>query len=504
MIKQKIQNKEKKMRILFNDSVDEDVKTWILPIFADNKFGTDAEELDKKSNGLIRKAVDSSTFEGKFKEKLELRTVSGTGLDNIILIGIGSKSELDSNKAEEVGSLIEKTLNELRIEDAAVFLNGVRDFGDNIADGAYLYSHRFDKYRTKQSDKDKPSLDELSFVCKNSKDVEEKFDILKKIAGGVFFARDLTAEPPNVLYPESYAKRVKEMFKGTKAKVEILSEKKMMKLGMGSLLGVGQGSAKDSQLVVVNYQGNPDKSEKPVALVGKGITFDTGGISLKPPAGMDMMKWDMGGSAAVIGAMKAIVDRGAKANVVCVLALAENMPSSNAQRPGDIVTSMSGQTIEVLNTDAEGRLVLADAMTYVQKFHDPKIIIDAATLTGAILVALGHEYGGLFSNNNVLANQLVKSGEAVKDRLWQMPMCTAWDKQVDSEIADMKNIGGKYAGSATAAAFLERFVENDTPWAHLDIAGMAWSDTEKPVSRKGATGYGVRLLNKFIEDNFEG
>jgi leucyl aminopeptidase len=287
-------------------------------------------------------------------------------------------------------------------------------------------------------------------------------------------------------------------------KVEVLDEKEMAKLGMGALLGVAQGSAFPPRLVVMQWLGNPSANDKgPVCFVGKGVTFDTGGISIKPAGGMEDMKFDMGGAAAVIGALKALAGRKAKANVVGIIGLVENMPSGTAQRPGEVVTTASGQTVEVINTDAEGRLVLADALWYAQENFKPRCIVDLATLTGAIIVALAHEHAGLFSNDDTLSDQLTKAGKAVDETLWRLPLGDAYDKMINSPIADMKNVGEKWAGSITAAQFLQRFITKGTPWAHLDIAGTAWQSKDKPVSPKGATAFGVRLLDRFVAENFE-
>ncbi|VAX04890.1 Cytosol aminopeptidase PepA, partial [hydrothermal vent metagenome] len=284
--------------------------------------------------------------------------------------------------------------------------------------------------------------------------------------------------------------------------VEILDEDDMEELGMGALLGVGQGSACESHMVIMRWQGSEKTDEPPVAFIGKGVTFDTGGISLKPGSGMEDMKFDMGGSAAVVGAMKALAGRNAKANVVGIVGLVENMPSSTAQRPGDVVTSMSGQTIEIINTDAEGRLVLADALWYTQDRFKPKVMLDLATLTGAIMVALGQEYAGIFSNNDELSEKLTEAGRQVDEPVWRMPMSKAYDKQINSKIADMKNMGGKYAGSIAAAQFLQRYV-NDVPWVHIDIAGTAWKTETSDMADRGATGYGVRLLDQLVRNNYE-
>jgi leucyl aminopeptidase len=315
--------------------------------------------------------------------------------------------------------------------------------------------------------------------------------------------KELVTEPANIIYPESFVERCKHLAE-LGVEISVLDDKDMAALGMGALLGVAQGSRRPARLLVMKWDGTGGSQERPVALVGKGVTFDTGGISIKPAAGMEDMKWDMGGAGAVAGAMKALAGRKAKAYVVGVCGLVENMPDGNAQRPGDIVTSMSGQTIEVLNTDAEGRLVLCDALHWVQEKYNPEYIVDLATLTGAIIVSLGSEYAGLFSNSDELADKLTAAGKASGDPLWRFPLSKAYDKMIDSPIADMKNIGGKGAGSITAAQFLGRFIKDGVKWAHLDIAGTVWADKAGPVWDKGATGFGVRLLDRFVADNFEG
>src|SRR5487761_8874 len=372
----------------------------------------------------------------------------------------------------------------------------------DLAYGARLRSYRFDKYRTKEKPEQKPSLKTLSILVEDINAARRRYAPLDRITDGVFFTRDLVSEPANVIYPESLAERAKELTE-LGVTVEILDEKKMAALGMGALLGVGQGSARPPRLLVMQWHGADDKKQAPLAFVGKGITFDTGGISIKPSAGMEDMKWDMGGAGAVIGLMMALAGRKAKANVVGIGALAENMPSGMAQRPGDIVKSMSGQTIEVLNTDAEGRLVLADALWYCQDRFKPRLMVDLATLTGAIIIALGHEHAGLYSNDEKLADQLLAAGKAVGEKLWRLPLAEAYDRMMDSDAPDVKTIrGGRDAGSITAATFLDRFV-NKVPWAHLDIAGTAWASKDKPTVPKGATAFGVRLLNRFVRDNYE-
>ncbi|MCA1909297.1 MAG: leucyl aminopeptidase, partial [Magnetospirillum sp.] len=374
------------------------------------------------------------------------------------------------------------------------------DFAANVAFGALLRSYRFDKYFTKEKKEDKPSVKKLA-VLTAAPGAKAAFAPLEAVAQGVFLTRDVVSEPANVIYPESLAAECKKLA-DLGVEVEILGEKQMKKLGMGSLLGVGQGSDRESQLVVMRWNGAKDKDSQPVAFIGKGVCFDTGGISIKPAAGMEDMKWDMAGAGAVIGAIKALAGRKARANVIGVVGLVENMPSGNAQRPGDVVTSMSGQTIEVINTDAEGRLVLADALWYTKETYKPKIMVDLATLTGAIIISLGGEHAGLFSNDDKLADKLTQAGKAVGESLWRLPMGEAYDKQLKSDIADMKNVGGREGGSITAAQFLKRFV-GDVAWAHLDIAGTAWSKKDSATCAKGATAFGVRLLDRLVADHYE-
>ncbi|MDN3644879.1 leucyl aminopeptidase [Pontixanthobacter aestiaquae] len=368
--------------------------------------------------------------------------------------------------------------------------------------GLRLRGWRHDLYRTKLKEEQKISLESVTVVGA-PEGTETAWADAAAVAEGVEFTRDLVAEPANVLYPVSFVERCEEKFAGTGAELIVLDDDQMEELGMGALLGVGIGSEQPSRILAIRWNGG-DKGDKPTAFVGKGVTFDTGGISLKPGPGMGDMKWDMGGSGAVVGAMLAIVKRKAKANVVGVVGLVENMPDGKAQRPGDVVKSMSGQTIEILNTDAEGRLVLCDALHWTQTEFEPKQIVDFATLTGAIIVSLGNEHGGLFSNNDDLSDKLLASGKSSGDKLWRLPLSPAYDKQIDSPIADMQNIGGKGAGSITAAQFLQRFIMNDTPWAHCDIAGTVWSDKPGPTHGKGATGYGVRLIDNFVRENCEG
>ena len=364
-----------------------------------------------------------------------------------------------------------------------------------------LRSWRHDKYRTKLPTNKQPSLIKVHVVGAPS-GTAAAWETAQAIAKGVEFTRMLVTEPANIVYPETFVALCEEAFKGTGAELTVLDEAQMEELGMGALLGVGLGSVRESRLLAVRWNGG-DAGADPTVLVGKGVTFDTGGISLKPGPGMEDMKWDMGGAGAVAGAMLALVLRKAKANVIGVMGLVENMPDGKAQRPGDVVTTMSGQTVEVLNTDAEGRLVLCDALHWAQEQYKPAQIIDFATLTGAMIIALGHEHGGMFANDDALADQLLAAGATTGDKLWRMPIGPAYDKLIDSPIADMKNIGPRWGGSITAAQFLHRFIKGDTPWAHCDIAGTVWSDKPGHTWDKGATGYGVRLIDQFVADNVE-
>lgn len=473
-----------------------------------------AQALDASLDGALSRAAKVAKFKGKLGEMVTLLAPHGSKLERVILIGIGKTEKLDLLGAEKIGGRLYAHLAPQQARTVSICFDAIDDGHDrvweqaaHIAYGALLRSFRFDQYKTKENSDKAPSIRALKILTPSGGRARKAFDELEQIAEGVFLTRTLVSEPPNVLYPESFAERCRELT-DLGVEVSILDEAKMRELGMGALLGVGQGSVRDSRLVVMQWNGAPNKGRKgqntQLALVGKGVTFDTGGISIKPAGGMEDMKWDMGGAGAVTGAMKALASRKAQANVVGVIGLVENMPDGNAQRPGDVVTSMSGQTIEVINTDAEGRLVLADALTYTQQEFKPKMIIDLATLTGAILVSLGNERAGVFTNNDALAAKLQKCGDETGEKVWQMPMDEAYDEQINSQIADMKNVGTRFGGSITAAKFLERFIENDTAWAHVDIAGMAWSAKDLPTAAKGGTGYGVRLLDRFVANYIEG
>lgn len=468
----------------------------------DTPFAGLAAEADAASSGALSKAKSVSRFTGDKGQTLEVVAPSGTGLDRVLLVGLGDKAdELSGLDWLNVGGKVTASLAGSGSAAAVIIADADAANAVAIGEGALLRSYRFDRYRTKEKDSQKPTLKAITIQTADPSGAEDGFKDREKVAEGVFYTRDLVSEPANVLNPESFAKDIRSLA-DLGVLVETLGEDEMRALGMHSLLGVGQGSDFESQLVIMRWNGGK-KDDQPISFVGKGVTFDTGGISLKPGANMDMMKWDMGGAGAVVGLMKALAGRKAKVNVVAAVGLVENMPSGNAQRPGDVVKSMSGQTIEILNTDAEGRLVLADAMWYTQDRFKPKFMIDLATLTGAIITSLGHEHAGIFTDDDELAAQLSAAGAETDEKVWRLPLHANYDKLIDCAIADMKNIGGPAAGSITAAQFLKRFT-NDVPWVHIDIAGTVWSDKDLPVSEKGGTGYGVRLLDRFVADNYEG
>ena len=500
------------MKIVFSGPGSAATGALVVGVLDGNTLTPSAKALNKKINRGLSRAIKASRFQGKTGQSLAVVTPAGTRLDRLLIVGLGKAKDVNEQSLCKLGGRIYASLAASGSKAATILVDPLEGSTLNparmaaaIAEGAQLRSYRFGKYHTKSENDSKPTLTTLTLRCRGSAKAKAEFRARDKIVQGVFMTRDLVTEPPNVIYPDSLAKRCKELTK-LGVKVEVLGEPQMRRLGMGALLGVGQGSIRESRLVVMRWNGKRGakaKKDKPVCFVGKGITFDTGGISLKPAGGMEEMKYDMGGSGVVIGLMKALAGRKAKVNAVGVIALAENMPGSNAQRPSDVVTSMSGQTIEVLNTDAEGRLVLADALHYANTRFKPQFIVDLATLTGAIIVALGSEYAGLFSNNDKLSERLSDAGEEVGELVWRLPQGEVFDKMLKSDIADMKNIsGGRGAGSITAAQFLGRFV-GKTPWAHLDIAGVTWTKSDKPLSPKGATAFGVRLLNRLVADYYE-
>ena len=495
------------MQISFTRSAPPKTGSAVLPVFEEGPRAGAYAALDATASGAISRAVEAAAFTGKRDQVLEILAPANLSLTRVILVGAGKAGEFGPLEAERLGGAAIARLLGAREKAAAFLLDGFdapnldeHETAARVALAAKLRAYRFDKYRTRLEKDQKPQLARVSIHTASTR-AKSLFADFEKVAEGVFFTRDLVSEPPNVLYPESFAERCREL-ESLGVKVTILGEAQMKKLGMGALLGVGQGSIRESKLVALEWMGGK-KGEAPVAFVGKGVTFDTGGISLKPGPGMEDMKWDMGGAGAVAGAIMALAGRKAKANVVGVLGLVENMPDGNAQRPGDIVKSMSGQTIEILNTDAEGRLVLADAIWWTQETYKPKAVIDLATLTGAIIISLGHEFAGLFSTDDKLAAQLAEAGAATGEKLWRMPLAKSHDEAIKSDVADMKNIGGRDAGSSTAAAFIARFVKNGGSWAHLDIAGTAWTSKDLPTVPKGGAGFGVRLLDQWVRANLE-
>ena len=446
--------------------------------------------LDKDEAASLIAAMTTAQFKGGDGKVLTVYREAGS----YILVGVGAGLRAGRD-AEDLGGTIFSAVEASGQKRAFMPDHDLSDeILADIAFGAQLAGYHFEQYFTEGESAENSVV--IQFVSSMLNDGHNVVADRNALVAGVAMARNLVFEPANKLYPVEFADRCAAMA-DLGLEIEILDESEMEKLGMGALLGVGQGSRRESRMVVMNWRGGGD--EAPIALVGKGVTFDTGGISIKPAKGMEDMKWDMGGAAAVTGAMCAVAGRKLSKNVVGVIGLVENMPDGNAQRPGDVVTAMSGKTIEVINTDAEGRLVLADALHYTETRFKPKAMVNLATLTGAILVSLGKEYGGLFSNSDELAAQLTAAGGKTAEPLWRMPMGESYNKMLKSHIADMKNIGGPYGGSITAACFLERFVIN-TPWAHLDIAGKAWSDKSTPTVPKGGTGYGVRMLNQMIDD----
>jgi leucyl aminopeptidase len=486
----------------------------VVGVWEEGVLSPAARRLDEATAGAITRALATAPrFNGKKDELLPIVGPANLSVSRIVLAGLGKPDSIDARSLQQLGGKLVAHLNgageieaifAIEVADGAPV--GQAEAAAELAFGAQLRSYRFDKYKTKQTPEQKPSLARLTVATSGASAAQRAYRPLEKTAEAVFFTRDLVSEPANVIYPETLAAQAQELAE-LGLDVEILGEDKMRELGMNAQLAVGQGSARPPRVVVMQWHGAKAavdaKSAEPLAFVGKGVTFDTGGISIKPAAGMADMKWDMAGSAVVIGLMRLLAARKASVNAVGVVGLVENMPSGTAQRPGDIVTSMSGQTIEVLNTDAEGRLVLADALWYCQDRFRPRLMIDLATLTGAVVVALGHHRAGLFSNNDEIADRLIEAGKAVGEQVWRLPLAESYDREIDSDAADVKNIGGGRAGgSIIGAQFLQRFV-NDVPWAHLDIAGTAWSTKDAPTVPKGATAFGIRLLDRLVSQYYE-
>ncbi len=476
-------------------------------------LGPKAHDLDTKSAGAVAKASAAADYKGKLKSTLEILAPAKIGVDRLILAGLGKAATLTELQLIELGGAILSAIQARKTQTASLIVDieGTDDLRPEqiaalLAHGAQLRHYNFKKYLTKKNSddkaEDKDGLKKLIIHVAQADKAKAAFAPLKAIANGVNLARDLVNEPANILGPVELAEKTRALEK-LGVEVQILDVKDMEKLKMGSLLCVGYGSVRPSRMAVMVWNGaKGKKAQKPVCFVGKGVIFDTGGISIKGAAGMEDMKGDMGGAAAVIGVMHALAERKANVNAVGLIGCVENMPSGNAVRPGDIVTSMSGQTIEVINTDAEGRLVLADVLWYAQENFKPKLIIDLATLTGAIMIALGKEYAGMYVNDDKLCEELMSASKATGEKIWRMPLDKAFDKAMDSKNADMKNTGGRWAGANTAAAFLQRFVK-DKPWAHLDVAGTAMDGAKSDINTSWGSGWGVRLLDRFVADHYE-
>jgi leucyl aminopeptidase len=489
------------MQIRFADSRPAGDYALVLPV-----AGKDRSSLGSLGSAeqAVIGALDRQRFEGEASSASEQFIDDNGTPRRLLVVGTGGSSSA-KDAAEKLGGTAVSRLLTSGETKAVIDVSGLGndpDIAARVGLAAALRGWRYDRYRTKLKDKQKPTLAEVIVVGGGPGAGDRYAKRWAPVYEGVSLTRELVTEPANIIYPESFVERVTKSLEGSGVEIEVLDRKAMEKLGMGALLGVAQGSIREGRLLILRWNGG-GKGGQPVAFVGKGVTFDTGGISIKPAAGMEAMKWDMGGAGAVAGAIKAIALRKAKVNVVGICGMVENMPGGNAQRPGDVVTTMSGQTVEVINTDAEGRLVLADAITYVQRTYKPSTVIDLATLTGAILISLGHEWAGLFSNNDELAGQLMKTGDESGDKLWRMPLAEPFDRLIDSPIADMKNVGPREGGSITAAQFIQRFVENGVRWAHIDMAGKAWADKPSSTYDKGATGFGVRLLDEYVADVLE-
>lgn len=490
------------MQIAFTSTAPSAPAILALPIDKDAVGRGQWGGLGEGHRAIADAAAKAARFDGEAGAIVELFVADDGQAKQLLLVGVGSGDEAGWSKAG--GALVARLLTSGATELVADLsgADATPQAAARFAAAAAQRAWRYDHYRTKLTDKQKVSLNTLT-IAGAPDGTDAAWAAQDAVTQGLELTRNLVAAPPNILYPETFVEQVRESVEGLGLEIIVLGEDEMREYGMGALLGVSQGSVRDARILALKWNG-AGEGDPALALVGKGVTFDTGGISLKPGAGMEDMKWDMGGAGAVAGTMKAFAARKAKVNVVGVMGLVENMPDGNAQRPGDVVTSMSGQTIEILNTDAEGRLVLCDAITWTQQTFRPKTIIDLATLTGAMIVSLGNEYGGLFSNDDGLADKLLAAGTATGDKLWRFPLSDTYNKLIDSPIADMKNVGPRGAGSITAAQFIQRFVDEGVQWAHLDIAGMVWSDKAAATYDKGATGYGVKLLDRLVAEHFEG
>jgi len=466
------------------------------PVFEERQFSAAAKALDEKLSGAVTRALAATRFKGALGQSADILAPEGLDVGRLVIAGAGKKKTWDAATAELFGAHVYQGVKASGAETILIDLTHASAAeAARAAFGAQLAAYRFDKYRTTESAEKKPSIAALKIMAAAPAEAAQAFEPLASLADAVAFARDLVSEPANVLYPEEFAHRVRRLADAG-IEVEVLGEAEMTTLGFGALLGVGQGSARESQLAILQWKGAADPAAPPIAFVGKGVCFDTGGISIKPADGMEEMITDMAGAAAAAGALYALARRKAKVNAVAILGLVENMPSSTAQRPGDVVTTLSGQTVEVINTDAEGRLVLADALWYCQDRFKPKFMVDLATLTGAIVISLGKDFAGLFCNDEALAERLMAASKASSDALWRMPLPAQYEKLLESQAADLKNVGPRHGGSITAALFLQKFTAG-LPWAHLDIASTAWKPASTvPTIPNGATGFGVRLLDE--------
>ena len=479
----------------------------VLVLFCEEgvKFGPAARRALAPTGDLVMRAAAVDRFKGKSGSALDLVAPPGLDVSRLVVIGVGKARDLKAQDFVKLGGgamgKIPATASEATL---IADLPGGAIRPERVADlalGAQLRAYAFDRYKTKRKEEEEKAAKlKVTITVAGVAAAEKAFTSRAAVADGVTIARDLVNEPANVLYPEEFARRAGSL-KKLGVVVEVLGIKEMKKLGMNALLGVGQGSEHESRTVIMRWNGGK-RGATPLAFVGKGVCFDTGGISIKPAGSMEDMKGDMAGAACVVGLMHALAARKAKVNAVGTIGIVENMVDGRAQRPGDIVTTMSGQTIEIINTDAEGRLVLSDVLHYVNKHFKPKFMIDLATLTGAIIVALGQEYAGLFANDDKLAERLVKVGNEIGERVWRMPLGPEYDKMIDSKFADMKNTGGRHGGAITAAQLLQRFVDK-TPWAHLDIAGTAMGSPQTEINRSWGSGFGVRLLDRLVAEYYE-
>jgi leucyl aminopeptidase len=486
----------------------------VLVVFADDnlRFGPRTRALLGSAADLVARAAKSERFAGKSGSALDIVAPEGLKASRLVVLGTGKAADQAQDRAQgkpqdfvklggaamgRIPSAASEAMLLLELADGPLKPDSAAD----VALGATLRAYAFDRYKTRRKEGEEgPVKARITLGVADVPGAKRAWAAREAIANGVVMARDLVNEPPNVLFPIEFARRASSLRK-LGVGIDVLDVKAMTKLGMGALLGVGQGSRQDSRIVVMRWNGGK-KGTAPIAFIGKGVCFDTGGISIKPAAGMEDMKGDMAGAACVVGLMQALAGRKAKVNAIGAIGLVENMPDGNAQRPGDIVTSMSGQTIEIINTDAEGRLVLADVCHYVNTKFKPKFMIDLATLTGAIMVALGQEHAGLFSNDDKLSEQLTQAGLETGEKVWRLPLGPEYDKMIDSKFADMKNTGGRFGGSITAAQFIQRFV-GKTPWAHLDIAGTGFSSPSSDINKSWGAGWGVRLLDRLVAEHYE-